>query len=117
MTSTQLHPSPPLACPDWCQHPDRCSWDQLNETGQLMRGHDICGFPPVGRGDKLGVEVYASSEEYADGSPVRFIVTVDSNNTSLSADDALEVARHLTGAAQRVREIEGRIERVSGGAL
>ncbi len=82
-----------------------------------MRGHDICGFPAVGGGDKTGVEVYASAEEYADGSPVRFLVTVDSNNTSLSAEEALEVARHLTGAAQRIREIEGRIERVTDGAL
>ncbi len=118
MTSTQLHPSPPLACPDWCQHPELCSWDQLNETGQLMRGHGIGSAPAVpADGGYRSVEVRGYAEEYVDGTPITFGVSINAPNMDLTPDQAREVARHLTETAQQVQDIQGRIERVSGGQL
>lgn len=103
----QLHPSPPVACPNWCEHPDRCGWDQLNESGQLMRGHDIGDLPavPADRG-YMSVEVRGYAEEFADGTPITFGVSINAPSVDLTPDQAREVARHLTGMAQRIQDLQ-----------
>ena len=117
MTSTQLHPSPPLACPDWCEHPDRCAWDQLSDSGKLLRSHDIRSFPIIAREGHQAVQAYVFAEEYADGTPVKFGVTVEGEGLALTTDQATILAQQLAAAVQTIQDIEGRMRRDAGGEL
>ena len=88
-------------------------WSQ-RDTGQLVRTHDIGKdhLPAVpADGGYKSVQVSGYAEEYADGTPIKFGVTVEAPGVELTVEQALEVANLLTVLAERIQFIQHKIDR------